>query len=156
MCHSERSVAESNFRGSKPEGGASESARRSRSGIYLRFSITLRNTKNISLCVEGFCYREVDPCGATRLGFACSLRSTRETSTPLRFAQDDTLKIGGVFNALKTSGSYCFGYKLKLPSGLQSASGAESNGLGNKTFFQKSFLRSFFTKKRPVLLCAKL
>ena len=146
VCHSERSVAESNFRGSKPEGGASESARQSRSGIYLRLLITLRNIKNISLCMEGLCYREVDPYGATRLGFACSLRSTRETSTPLRSAQDDTLKIGGVFNALKTGGSYCYGCELKLPSSLQSTSVAENGGLADKTFYQKVFWLLFFKK----------
>ena len=61
-------------------------------------------------------------------------------------AQDDTLKIGGVFNALKTSGSYCYGYALKLPSSLQSSSVAESNGLGDKTFYQKSFCATFFKK----------
>ena len=59
----------------------------------------------------------------------------------------------GVFNALKTSGSYCFGYALKLPSSLQSSSVAESNGLINKTFYQKVFWLLFFKKvtASPVL-----
>ena len=50
--------------------------------------------------------------------------------------------------AVKTSGSYCFGYKLKLPSGLQSSSVAESNGSANKTFYQKVFVELFSKSSR--------
>ena len=65
---------------------------------------------------------------------------------------------GGVFNALKTSGSYCYGYALKLPSSLQSSSVAESGGLANKTFYQKVFWLLFFKKvtASPVPITAKL
>ena len=68
--------------------------------------------------------------------FAPTLNRGGEADQPRR-------RGGGVFNALKTGGSYCYGCELKLPNSLQTTSVAESNGLSNKTFYQKVFAELF-------------
>ena len=96
MCHSERSVAESNFRGSKPEGGASESARNERN-LLMVFDTPLESNESFNsyLQLEGV-VRAVGRslrCYAPRFCIV-SLHSTQQN---FDFAQDDTVQVNATY-----------------------------------------------------------
>ena len=91
VCHSERRaklVVELS-----PSEERGESARRSRSGIWLKISVACRGECYIDTkATQTSCHI---PSSLSLLGFACSLRSTRKTSTTKSrcdfFAQNDRL-----------------------------------------------------------------
>ena len=89
VCHSERSAKHVVELSPSEERG--ESARRSRSGIWLKISVACRGECYIDTkATQTSCHI---PSSLSLLGFACSLRSTRKTSTTKSrcdfFAQND-------------------------------------------------------------------